>query len=101
MQFEVRLHIGRQLFRQRTKGLFESGERLHDAIQVARREIEAVGLRNTYPVLHDIYDIESSGLERAVHSAPARTTMAAMKLHNRMATEWRKMEYSRSSFACM
>jgi hypothetical protein len=27
--------------------------------------------------------------------------MAAMKLHNRMATEWRKMEYSRSSFACM
>src|ERR1019366_6115890 len=105
VEVEVGLQIGRQLFHQRTKCLLQRGQRPHDAVQFACRKSQAVGLRDTCPVLHDHYNTGSSGarasgLARAVHSAPAKTTMAAMKLHSRIATEWRKMEYSRSSFAC-
>jgi len=87
MQFEVGFHVGSQLFHERAKDLFQSGEWLHNPLQVARREIEAMSLCNGFPVLHQNYDTESSGLGRAVHSAPASTTIEAMKLHSRIATE--------------
>ena len=87
MQFEIGFHVGRQLFHQGAKNLFQRGERRRNALQVARGEIEAMGLRDSFPVLHQNYDTESSGLGRAVHSAPASTTIEAMKLHSRIATE--------------
>src|ERR1019366_5874777 len=100
VQLEIGLQIGCQLFHQGTKCLLQCGQRPHEAIQFACRKCQAVGLRDTCPVLHDHYNTGSSGLARAVHSAPAKTTIAAMKLHSRIATECRKMAYSRSSFAC-
>lgn len=99
MQFEVWLQIGGQMFHQGAKSFFECREGLRDAVQFVWGKSEAVGLRDSYPVLHDHYDSESSGLWRALHSAPAKTTMAATKLHSRMATECLKMEYSCSNFA--
>src|ERR1035441_7085876 len=72
---------------------------LRDAVQFVWGKSEAVGQGDSFPILHDHYDSESSGLRRALHSAPAKTTMAATKLHSRMATECLKMEYSCSNFA--
>jgi len=87
VQFQVGFHVGSQLFHERAKNFFQGSEWRRNPLQVARGEIEAMSLCNSLPVLHQNYDTESSGLGRAVHSAPASTTIEAMKLHSRIATE--------------
>ena len=81
-EYESRLYIVRNGFDQRPKGGLEGIERRDDALNVG--DVQAASLGHLFPVFH----IESNiRFLRAVHSAPAKITIAAMKLHNTIVTE--------------
>ena len=79
---QSRLNIVRNGFDQGAERRFKRVERRDDTVDI--RDIQASGLGHLLPVFHRESSVR---FLRAVHSAPARITIADMKLHRTIVTE--------------